>query len=126
MGLICFGDVSITVEAVIADSPCDVEFGGFKEPRWFNTAGGFVLLGPDQSFDGLDDCGFWPVLDPSVDLPAGGSSTLYGLPLRVTGVFDHPAARSCTYTYFDGTTLSGPEGSVYCRLAFAITGIEVR
>jgi hypothetical protein len=36
---------------------------------------------------------------------------------EVTGIFDHPAAASCTYTEPD----SEPVPSQRCRLAFAVT-----
>lgn len=38
-------------------------------------------------------------------------------PFRVTGIFDHPAASSCTRTEMDGA----PVSSQGCRLNFAIT-----
>jgi hypothetical protein len=57
---------------------------------------------------------FWLSLDPAGQhakvLPLGKVA-------EVTGIFDHPAAASCTYTELD----SKPVPSQRCRLAFAVT-----
>ena len=46
----------------------------------------------------------------------------YGVPVNVTGQFDHPAASACTvYHYFKDNT-----PSVYCRMVFAVTGVTTR
>jgi hypothetical protein len=45
-----------------------------------------------------------------------------GKVVRVTGVFDHPAAAKCTLTEMDGE----PVASQGCRLEFAVTRLVVQ
>ncbi len=55
-------------------------------------------------------------LDPAADHP---SELPMGDVVEITGVFDHPAASSCTLTAMDGQPTPDPG----CRLQFAVTRI---
>lgn len=117
--LACFPNQPLTVEARLVPCYCDIDAGVFS-PAWFGFGNGqpLLLVAPTTT-RAPDDVEDWNVLhlDPagvySLPLPIGEAVT-------VTGVFDHPAARACTF--------KGLEESVHptnqCRFAFAVTRIE--
>jgi hypothetical protein len=125
--LACFAGKPLTLGARILDcevSPelrsemwCGPDTGGESfQPEWFDR--GFAFLVPEEgSFDQdsmlefhADPLGTYP--DP---LP-------FGVPVNVTGQFNHPAASACTvYHYFKNDT-----PSVHCRAQFAVTAVATR
>jgi len=125
--LACFGGMPLTLAARILDcesSPelrdamwCGADTGGASfQPEWFDR--GFMFLVPEEgAFDQdsmlelhADPLGTYP--DP---LPIG-------VPVNVTGQFNHPAASACTvYHYFKSDT-----PSVHCRAQFAVTAVATR
>ena len=116
VGLVCFPGVPITVEARILGCNCDMDGEG-NDPAWLGNGGGSpdLLVGPDET-SVPRDTGDWFVLhlDPDGEHP---EETPVGEVVQVTGVFDHPAASSCTVTEFDGE----PEPTQDCRFRFAVT-----
>ena len=94
---------------------CDVD-GGWLTPGWFSLGtGGEMLVEPKITRPPVDVADwFWLNLDPSSENP--GVLPL-GKVVEVTGIFDHPAAASCTLTEPD----TEPVPSQRCRLAFAVT-----
>jgi hypothetical protein len=116
VGLACFPRLPITVEARVIPCNCDID-GPWYTPSWFFLGSGSpdLLVAPDVTTVPSDP-GDWFVLnlDPTGEhpdvLPAGQV-------VEVTGIFDHPAASSCTRTEMDGQ----PAPSQRCRLAFAVT-----
>ena len=96
-------------------------------PGWFLGASGSpeLLVDPDGTGP-PHDTGDWFLLnlDPNGQQPdvlpigryLGTSWSKPGL-VEVTGMFDHPAAASCTMTEMDGE----PAPTQDCRLAFAVT-----
>jgi hypothetical protein len=116
VGLACFPRIPITVMARLISCNCDVD-GAWLSPAWFSLGtGGSEMLVEPQKNRPPDNVGewFWLSLDPAGQhakvLPLGEVA-------EVTGIFDHPAAASCTYTEMDGEPLP----SERCRLAFAVT-----
>lgn len=125
--LACFGGKPLTLGARILDcqkspelrSPmwCEADTGGESlQPEWFDRS--FAFLVPEEgTFDEnsmlelhADPLGTYP--DP---MP-------YGVPVDVTGQFNHPAASACTvYHYFKNDT-----PSVGCRAQFAVTAVATR
>jgi hypothetical protein len=127
IAIACFGGQPLTLAARMLDcqsSPelqsqgyCEMDTGspGYA-PDWFDRTLSFVVpetgaFDQDSMMDlHLDPLGSYP--DP---MP-------YGVPVNVTGQFDHPAASACTvYHYFKDNT-----PSVYCRMVFAVTGVTTR
>jgi hypothetical protein len=116
VGLVCFPGVPITVDARLIWCNCDAD-GAWYTPHWFFYGSGSPDLLVDPEVDSVpSDTSDWFVLnlDPAGEHPDP-------LPLdrlvRVTGTFDHPAAKACTQTEMDGE----PKPSMGCRLAFAVT-----
>jgi hypothetical protein len=114
--------VPITVEARLIGCNCDVD-GSWYTPSWFFLgSGGPALLvepGDTRGPDSVNpDDWFALNLDPAGEHPDV-------LPIdrvvEVTGIFDHPAASSCTRTDMDGH----PAPSQGCRLEFAVTRLLV-
>jgi hypothetical protein len=131
VGLLCFPQVPITVEARLVECNCDMD-GAWYTPGWFLGASGSpeLLVEPDVTRP-PDDSGTWFLLnlDPTGqhpdELPIGRylGGTTWSKPglVEVTGIFDHPAAASCTLTEMDGE----PVPTQDCRLAFAVTRLVV-
>jgi len=95
---------------------CDVD-GAWLTPAWFSLGtGGPELLVEPRMNRPPDNVGewFWLSLDP-----AGQHAKVLpiGEVVEVTGIFDHPAAASCTLTEMDSEAVASPR----CRLAFAVT-----
>jgi len=115
VGLACFQQVPITVQARLISCACDID-GAWYTPSWFHLNNNPELLVepgvtrvPPVTADwfGLN-------LDPSGQHP---DVLPIGKVVQVTGMFDHPAAASCTRTEMDGA----PVPSQGCRLEFAVT-----
>jgi len=121
VGLACFPRIPITVRARLIGCNCDVD-GGWLTPAWFSlgTGGPGMLVEPERS-QPPTDVGewFWLSLDP-----AGRHADVLpmGDVVEVTGMFDHPAAASCTFTEMDGEPIPSPR----CRLVFAVTKLDAR
>ena len=62
---------------------------------------------------------FWLSLDPAGQ---HANALPLGEVVEVTGIFDHPAAASCTFTEMD----KEPVPSQRCRLAFAVEKLVAR
>ena len=118
--LACFGGTPITVTARLTTCNCDVD-GPELAPEWFNftmAEGAPVLLADPVGAGSVDVTeGLLLYVDPEGDVEDP-------LPLDavvdVTGVFDHPAAQTCTQSIDAGA----PEPSVACRFAFAVTSLH--
>jgi hypothetical protein len=116
VGLACFPRMPITVTARLIGCNCDMD-GSWYTPGWFFLgSGGPKLLVEPGVTRPPDDPREWFHLDldptgqhPEV-LPVGNV-------VQVTGIFDHPAAASCTLTEMDAE----PVATKDCRLEFAVT-----
>ena len=120
VGIACFARVPITVEARLIGCNCDHD-GSWYTPHWFFLGSGSpnLLVAPDVTTVPPNVADWFALnLDPTGEHPDV-------LPIdqivEVTGVFDHPAASSCTRTEMDGE----PVPSQGCRLEFAITRLVV-
>lgn len=116
VGLACFSRVPITVEARLISCNCDADGAGY-EPSWFFLGSGSpdLLVSPDvTSVPPSTEDWFALNLDPAGEQP---DVLPDGEIVEVTGIFDHPAAASCTRTEMDGEPASSPG----CRLEFAVT-----
>jgi hypothetical protein len=120
VGLACFPRVPITVEARLISCNCDVD-GSWYTPNWFYLGSGSpdLLVAPDTTAVPSDFADWFVLnLDPSGEHP---DVLPIGQIVEVTGIFDHPAASSCTRTEMDGE----PVSSQGCRLEFAVTRLLV-
>jgi hypothetical protein len=115
VGLACFPRVPITVHARLLSCGCDVD-GAWYTPEWFHLSdGGELLVDPGATRVSQDPADWFSLnLDPAGDHPATLS---FGKVVEITGIFDHPAAASCTRTEMDGQ----PAPDQGCRLSFAVT-----
>jgi hypothetical protein len=110
----------ITLQARLIGCYCDVD-GSWYTPGWFLLGSGSpeLLVDPDVTSAPSDfDDWFVLNLDPGGDHP---NVLPVGQIVDVTGIFDHPAAVSCTRTEMDGE----PVPSQGCRLSFAVTRLVV-
>jgi hypothetical protein len=109
-----------TLHAGLIWCACDID-GSSYTPFWFHlnedpdllVEPGVTSVPPD-----MDDW-FGLNLDPAGEHP---DALPQGEVVEVTGMFDHPAAASCTRTEMDGEPLP----SQGCRLEFAVTRLVVR
>lgn len=116
VGLICFPRVPITLEARLISCNCDAD-GSWYSPYWFFLGSGSpdLLVEPDVTAVPPDFADWFVLnLDPTGKHP---DPLPIGQIVEVTGIFDHPAASSCTRTEMDGE----PVSSQGCRLKFAVT-----
>ncbi len=116
VGLACFPRVPITVQARLLSCNCDVD-GGSYAPSWFSREGGtsVLLVAPDVTKPPSNTADWFVLnLDPAGEHP---DPLPLGRVVVVSGVFDHPAAATCTWTELDGQ----PAPSAGCRLEFAVT-----
>jgi len=131
VGLACFPKKPITLRARLFECNCDID-GGYFDPDWFTfSSRSPLLVGPEATSPPADVDDWFPVyLDPTGQYPAAlpigtytGEGTLWSQPeiAVVTGIFDHPAAASCTLTAMDGD----PTPTNLCRLKFAVTDLAV-
>lgn len=121
VGLACFPRIPITVTARLISCNCDVD-GAWFTPEWFSLGTGApgLLAEPGMTRPPTDVADwFWLSLDPAGQyfevLP-------FGDVVDVTGIFDHPDAKSCTYTEMDGE----PAPTQQCRLIFAVERLVAR
>ena len=120
VGLACFPRAPITVEARLISCNCDVD-GSWYTPDWFFLGSGSPDLLVDPRVTAVpSDSADWFVLnlDPTGEHP---DVLPIGQVVEVRGIFDHPAASSCTRTEIDGEPVSSPG----CRLEFAVTRLLV-
>ena len=114
VGVLCFPNVPITVDARLHTCNCDVDGPGYS-PSWFSIGGGELLVEPDRTTaPGTMDDAMPLSLDPAGDFP---DPLPLGEVVEVTGVFDHPAAASCTMTTDGGAPILSHD----CRFSFAVT-----
>ena len=116
VGLACFPRVPITVTARLISCNCEMD-GSWYTPGWFFLgSGGPTLLVQPSVTRPPDDPPEWFHLDLD---PAGQNPEVLpvGKVVEVTGIFDHPAAASCTVTAMDGGAVATQD----CRLEFAVT-----
>jgi hypothetical protein len=121
VGLACFPRVPITVEARLVSCNCDID-GGWFTPHWFsNGTGGPEMLVERGMTKAPANSADWDFLhlDPAGEYP---DKLPLGEVVEVTGMFDHPAATSCTFTEMDGE----PVPSQGCRLEFAVTRLRAK
>lgn len=121
VGLACFPRVPITVDARLIECNCDAD-GAWYTPSWFFLGSGSPDLLVEPGVTNADSVKpedwFALNLDPAGEHP---DVLPTGKVVRVTGIFDHPAAASCTRTEMDGEPLP----SLGCRLEFAVTRLLV-
>jgi hypothetical protein len=120
VGLACFPRVPITVQARLIPCNCDSD-GSWYSPEWFFPGSGSpdLLVEPEVTRAAADPAEWFALnLDPAGEHPA---VLPIGKTVQVTGIFDHPAAASCTRTEMDGE----PSPSQGCRLEFAVTRLLV-
>jgi hypothetical protein len=120
VGLACFPRTPITVEARLIGCNCDID-GAWYTPDWFFLASGSptLLVEPDMTDVPHDFADWFELnLDPVGEHP---DVLPLGQVVEVTGIFDHPAASTCTQTEMDGS----PVASQGCRLEFAVTRLLV-
>lgn len=120
VGLFCFPRVPLTVEARLISCTCDAD-GPWYTPSWFFLgSGGPNLLVDPNTTDVPSNPADWFVvnLEPTGEHP---EVLPIGQIVEVTGIFDHPAASTCTRTEMDGE----PIPSQGCRLEFAVTRLVV-
>ena len=123
VGLACFPRVPITVRARLISCNCDAD-GSWYTPSWFFLGSGGPTLLVEPGLTHVPDSatpGDWFELnlDPNGQHP---DVLPIGEVVDVTGIFDHPAAASCTRTDMDGE----PAPSQGCRLEFAVTRLVER
>ena len=112
VGLACFPQEPITLQARWVALDCDID-GAWHTPSWFDGLSGVGLVEPAQTKG--TGCDTFPLVgDPTGEYPLREP---WGDVVQVTGIFDHPAAASCTRTEMDGEPVPTQE----CRLEFAVT-----
>jgi hypothetical protein len=125
IGWLCFGGESVTVRAQIVEGACMIDGAPELRPGWFFPSAEVAFNPPGTTPEESDPCQMLPVLHPDARLPDGGLRSLVGSTVQVTGVFDHPAARSCKLRLFDTEKWIGPpEGAIGCRETFVITRVR--
>jgi hypothetical protein len=119
----CFSEVPITFRARLISCNCDVDGGGFV-PRWFGPDDQPLLLVEPSERTVPPEYDQWLIVVPDPDgeypdvLPVGQV-------VEVTGMFDHPDARNCSYQGIPIETSGPPTPSSACRFMFATTSIAV-
>jgi hypothetical protein len=115
VGLACYRRVPITVRARLISCACDID-GAWYTPSWFHLNDDPDLLVEAGVTRVPSDMADWfgLNLDPAGEHP---DVLPVGEVVDVTGIFDHPAAVTCTRTEMDGE----PVPSQGCRLEFAVT-----
>ena len=116
VGLACFPRMPITVQARLVDCNCEMD-GPTYSPGWFGLGSGYKLLVEPEATRLPASTADWFILklDPSGQHP---DVLPVGKVVEVTGIFDHPAAASCTGNVGgDDVPVPTPD----CRLDFAVT-----
>jgi len=128
----CFGGTEITFRARLGspEAMCGAEAPWGTDPIWFDScySDASYLLPIDESGGGVP---FFPTWAPEVDLrtlPDPGSEP-EDLPIvEVTGLYDHPAARTCqSRRNFEEPDTPAPDPAetvFYCRLQFVVTSLR--
>jgi hypothetical protein len=131
VGLVCFGDRPMTFEARLgAYETCGLQIWTI-DPQWLGDPcfGNGVWLGdPDaEDYADLGDsvaAAFAPGVDTARLHP--GPEPAGWIRVKVTGQFDHPAARTCHGVPGEEEVPLDPDAIILaCRSQFAITSIEV-
>jgi hypothetical protein len=120
VGLACYPQMRITVQARLVDCNCDAD-GPPSSPDWFFLGSGSprLLVEPATTRPQADPREWFALnLDPSGQHP---DVLPIGEVVEVTGMFDHPAAASCTISEVDGE----PAPTQDCRLKFAVTALDL-
>jgi hypothetical protein len=119
VGLACFPQVPITVQARLLSCACDID-GAWYTPSWFQVNATDLLVEPGVTRVPSDMADWFGLnLDPAGQHP---DVLPVGAVVEITGLFDHPAATTCTRTEMDGQ----PVPSQGCRLEFAVTRLVAR
>lgn len=118
VALACFPRDPITVRARLVSCNCDVD-GPPMDPGWLGFgAEPILLVDPSDTRPPGQPENWFPLhLDPD----AGVDPVPIDAIVDVTGIFDHPAAESCTVAEMD----EPPAPSIACRFAFAVTDLDV-
>jgi hypothetical protein len=119
--LACFSRIPITFEARLIHCNCDID-GGFFHPGWFGGGDSpYLLIDPTETSP-PEDYDDWLIVDRD---PAGTYPDVLpvGQVVRVTGMFDHPAAEGCLYQDVPTDVMGPPTPSSACRFMFATTAI---
>lgn len=130
--LTCLSGREITFKARVAqpEARCGVAMPWGVDPTWFDpcTADETYLV-PVADMDGW--AAIYPAWDPGVDtrIAAPPNATLEDMPIvEVTGMFDHPAARTCRNRLNqEDPDFPEPDPAqtiVACRLKFVVTSME--
>jgi hypothetical protein len=135
-GLSCFSRLPITFKARLFDCNCDPTPGSdWITPNWL--FGGYqktIMVEPSVASGSDAPVGMAFMLDPKgtdpATVPIGVSREIEGgiVPkvVRITGMFDHPAAKSCRWDSQDpppAATLPLDPAVGACRLEFAVTRV---
>ena len=125
-GITCFSgdEISFTARLVTPDSWCGLGAETNWDPVWMGTCSA-----PPNYLVRLDDddggSAFWPAWSPDVDLgiaPPMESPPDMWPQVRVTGMFDHPAAQSCRSR---PDSKVDPEVILNCRRLFVVTSMHL-
>jgi len=118
----CFSQVPIAFQARLISCNCDVDGGGFQ-PSWFGVEDQPLLLVGTSETQVPAEYADWLIVafDPAGKFP---DVLPVGQLVDVTGMFDHPDARNCTYQGVPIETAGPPAPSSDCRFMFATTGIS--
>jgi hypothetical protein len=131
VGLVCFGDRPMTFEATLGTyETCGLRTWTIN-PQWLGDPcnGSGMWLGEPDAGDYADlgdqvDAAFAPGVDSSRLHP--GSAPPRWIRVKVTGQFDHPAARTCHGVSGEEEVPLDPDAIILaCRAQFAITSIAV-
>jgi hypothetical protein len=116
--LACFGDRELTFEGTHGCGGCGGFAAGTFEPGWlaYPMSGYPISVNPQER---IGPFGFRLAPDGPAE-PEGGAI------LRVTGRFDHPAARGCTVAPGDPPEpADAGAAELYCRSMFVVESYEV-
>jgi hypothetical protein len=133
VGLACFAGRRLTFDAWLgAYETCGMSEGWTVEPRWLGDtcAGNNGMWIADRGARSSSDFGvnepvtavFAPKVDTSRFHP--GNPRKEWIPVRVTGIFDHPTAKTC-HGVSDGEAvpITDDQAALGCRAQFVITSI---
>ena len=126
LALACFGQDPITITARLAqpEATCGVDLGWTIEPSWL----GGTCPQPAFLIESTDSMGLSlnSIIDPKVDVRAfhPGVEEPDWLKVRLTGRFDHSAAKTC-HGVSNGEPVPYPRDEIVlgCRATFVITKI---
>ncbi len=136
VGLACFTGRRLTFEAWLGTyETCGMSEGWTIEPRWLGDtcAGNDYMWIADRRARNASDFGanepVPAVIAPKVDTSRfhPGNLPKEWIPVKVTGIFDHRAARSC-HGVSEGETvpITDDQAVLQCRAEFVITSIQRR